>query len=683
MLGLAACGSSTGAGRDAGAESGTNWISSLRPEVVEGACVVDDGGVVDFLRSIGCGSDFAALASEPIDSTLPGARSTKVVLDTARDNAVYFQNSVIYQIHYAFASTHLSGNSLPIVSSLSEFNTTEYFSPDRRFILGAVTYYEGPKVWALELSPYDTASAEMIQTLYEAVRAKTFFGNALAFHPTSQAILAVAAKLPATVSVVTTDELYAGIEYQPLSLGSAIGQLHFVTAAELDTTDLSYQDLVVLDQAPNDISVVQGMMTETFQTPLSHLNVLARNRKTPNMGLKNAMTNQTLRAFEGKLVELTVTAESWSVREATQAEAEAFWAAHRPDPVTLPALDLSVTELRDIEDVTPDPTDGGSLRDAIKNAVLAFGGKAAQYSIIARTPNVPVKKAFAVPVFYYNQFMRQNRFYERIDGLLTDPTFATDATARKTALATLRADMLYAPMDEAFQARLKAKLAEVLPGEAKVRFRTSTNSEDLDGFPCAGCYESHTGHTDDWNDVLLAIKQAFGSAWLFRTFEERSYYGVAHASVGMALLVHSNFPNEEANGVAITANPFDAQGLDPAFYVNVQYGGDNEVVHPASGITSDQMLYYYTQPNQPLVYIAHSNVIASTAMVLTTKQLYQLGTALAAIHQRFSYAYGPASGASGWYAMDVEFKFDNQADQAKPATLYVKQARPYPKVTSQ
>lgn len=654
-----------------------------RPEVVEGVCEVGpDAGTVDFLMHVGCTADFLALASEPIDSTLPGARSVKVVLDQDQGDLLYFQNSVVYQVHYQFASTHLSGGGLRIVPPLSEFNTTEYFTPDRRFILGAVTYYEGPGRWVLELSPYDTASAAMIETLYEAVAAQTFFGPALGFHPTSEAVAAVAASLPASVAVVTTDELYAGIEYQPLSLGAAIGRLHFVTAQALESETLSYQDLVVLDQAPNDISVVQGMVTEAFQTPLSHLNVLARNRKTPNMGLKSAMSNQTLRALEGKLVELTVTADAWSIREATQTEAERFWAAHRPAPVTLPPMDLTVTELLDIEDVTPEPAAGTSLRDSIKDAVLAFGGKAAQYSVLARTPGVPVRKAFGVPLFYYDQFMRQNGFYERVDALLADASFNTDAAVRERALYQLRADMLLAPVDETFQARLKAKLDQAMPGAPKVRFRTSTNSEDLDGFPCAGCYESHTGHTDDWNDVLAAIKQSFASTWLFRTFEERSYYGVDHQSVGMALLVHRNFPDEEANGVAITANPFDAQGLDPAFYVNVQYGGDNEVVHPASGITSDQLLYYFSQPNQPVTYITHSNVVSANTTVLTRAQLYQLGTALAAIHERFSPAYGPASGSTGWYAMDVEFKFDNDDDPTQAPALYVKQARPYPKVTA-
>ena len=32
------------------------------------------------------------------------------------------------------------------------FNTSEYFAPDRRFLLGAVTYYTGPGVWALEIA---------------------------------------------------------------------------------------------------------------------------------------------------------------------------------------------------------------------------------------------------------------------------------------------------------------------------------------------------------------------------------------------------------------------------------------------------------------------------------------------------------------------------------------------------
>jgi phosphoenolpyruvate synthase/pyruvate phosphate dikinase len=340
--------------------------------------------------------------------------------------------------------------------------------------------------------------------------------------------------------------------------------------------------------------------------------------------------------------------------------------------VVLPALDLSVTGIVDIEQVV---VEGGDLREALKKAVLAYGGKAAHYSILARTENVPVPKAFAIPVYYYDQFMRENGFYTRLEGLLNDANFKSDPSVRDTSLASLREDMMKAPLNAAFEKALKEKLERDYPNTS-MRFRTSTNSEDLEGFPCAGCYESHTGDANDWQDVLDAVRETWSTIWLFRTFEERAYYGVEHRSVGMALLVHHNFPNEEANGVALTANPFDEEGLEPSFYVNVQWGGEAEVVHPPQGISSDEFLYFFDLPNRPITYLSHSNLVNDGETVLTSRQAFSLGTALKAIHERFAPAYGPAGGNTGFYAMDIEFKFDGEAGQTP--TLWVKQARPYP-----
>jgi hypothetical protein len=174
-----------------------------------------------------------------------------------------------------------------------------------------------------------------------------------------------------------------------------------------------------------------------------------------------------------------------------------------------------------------------------------------------------------------------------------------------------------------------------------------------------------------------AIKQTYASVWTFRAFELRTYYGVAHDSVGMAILAHENFPAEAANGVVVTANPFDASGLDPAYYINVQLGGDVEVVSPPPGVSSDQFLYYFTQPNQPISFIAHSSLTSPGVHVLTTAQTYELGQALQLLHDRFSAAYGPGAGNHGWYAMDVEFKFDNEDDPQNPPHCYIKQARPF------
>ena len=52
--------------------------------------------------------------------------------------------------------------------------------------------------------------------------------------------------------------------------------------------------------------------------------------------------------------------------------------------------------------------------------------------------------------------------------------------------------------------------------------------------------------------------------------------------------------------------------------------------------------------------------------MLTRAQIHELGMALDAIHKRFSPAYGPGAGNNGWYAMEVEFKFDDEGRPTAP-----------------
>ena len=82
-------------------------------------CQSTAGTAPDYLTEVGCLADFEALASEPLDASIPGARSVKVVLDQFDDDALYFQNSNKFQIHYEFAAKHLSGPDHPLVPSLT------------------------------------------------------------------------------------------------------------------------------------------------------------------------------------------------------------------------------------------------------------------------------------------------------------------------------------------------------------------------------------------------------------------------------------------------------------------------------------------------------------------------------------------------------------------------------------
>ncbi|NCG19293.1 MAG: hypothetical protein GWP91_09805 [Rhodobacterales bacterium] len=125
--------------------------------------------------------------------------------------------------------------------------------------------------------------------------------------------------------------------------------------------------------------------------------------------------------------------------------------------------------------------------------------------------------------------------------------------------------------------------------------------------------------------------------------------------------------------MAITNNIFDTSGYEPAFYVNAQI--DNwSVVLPELGVLSDSYLHYFDQPGQPITYLVHSNLVPPGQTVLTTAQSQELGVALASIRDYFLPAYGDRA----FYAMDTEFKFDDDGIPGATPHLYMKQARPYP-----
>jgi hypothetical protein len=134
----------------------------------------------------------------------------------------------------------------------------------------------------------------------------------------------------------------------------------------------------------------------------------------------------------------------------------------------------------------------------------------------------------------------------------------------------------------------------------------------------------------------------------------------------MGVLIHRGFPDEEANGVAITRNV--VAPTSHGFYINAQVG-EISVVQPETGDLPEQLLYkFYSPPD--IVVLARSSVTGG-APVLQNSEAHRLSCILSAINSRFAQHYA-ARFPDGDFAIDVEWKLAGPDRQ-----VVVKQARPW------
>jgi phosphoenolpyruvate synthase/pyruvate phosphate dikinase len=305
------------------------------------------------------------------------------------------------------------------------------------------------------------------------------------------------------------------------------------------------------------------------------------------------------------------------------------------------------------------------LTTATAEDVVRVGAKAANFAeIMSIVPEVRMPRpAFAIPFAAFDKHMTDHGLWTELEGIVADAPTGTELEER---LFALRLRLYRAPMDPATVAAIQS-MVETTFGADEVRFRSSTNVEDLPSFSGAGLYTSVGGYA---TEVESKVKVVWASAFNYAAFVEREFYRVDHRQVMMGVLVHRSFEEEMANGVALTINEFTA--LRPGFYINSQKG-EVSVTNPTGEATPEQILWYRYYQGLPEYYeVLTRSSLTGGEPVLGDAQYSELAQLLELVHARFRILYCglPEGGYDPNCATDVEWKV------AADGLLYIKQARP-------
>jgi pyruvate, water dikinase len=599
-----------------------------------------------YMKRLVQSESFDILKSIPFTSSISEVSSVKLLYSIHGDVMNYF-NTKLYLVHYDFVF-----NELDYTKGKDHFLNNEYTqTPYRNYIPATLNYYQASQKYVLEFGPYCEVSCEQIKRIYDKILETTFIPKSKLFFLDTRNENECRNDVPS----ITSQKLYGDQNYQPLNHKFSYGYLKKYKLKDLKNAYLDWKDIVIIDGLPLDIGVVSGIITTKFQPPLSHLNVLSYNRGTPNMGLKNGWTDAGLNKFIDKLIYFSVDQDSFVIREATLAEATQYWDTRQPKEITTLQIDTVTQGLIDLETVdhTNFPTVGGKASNfgELKNIKL-------NDTLI----QLPLNH-FAIPMYYYWQHIKQNAIDLKIRNLLKVSN-QLSSSKRLEALKEIRRLIKNTSVDKTLLLLVRNEIQRS-GSFSDFRFRSSSNAEDIKDFNSAGLYDSFTGSlTNLEKPIEDAIKNVWASLWNDRAFDERSFHKIDQSLVGMAILVHRNFPDEYANGIVITQNPFNK--FNPANFINVQIG-ESSLARPEDNFIPDQILYYYFSIGRPAYeYISTSNhPEVNGSAILTMEELRKVHHYCKAIWDHY------CDIKSKCFVMDIEFKVDIDR------RIYIKQARQY------
>ena len=450
-----------------------------------------------------------------------------------------------------------------------------------------------------------------------------------------------------------------------LNPGTAIGYLRLIKTRE-PVSGLTPRHIAVFEDTPARIPPVTGIITLEPQTPLSHVNLLAKNRGTPNISTAKISLVPNLERLIGKLVRMTAGADGTvSFREVGIAEAEKFWNEQTQSDLEVAAI--AAQSLLPVEFASASKPD---------RSLPNIGSKAANYAEIQRLIGQQfVKPGFGLSFAHYLRVIAQSNAQQMIQTLLAQKgTLAPEEINQR--LADIRHSIRQETSDEAIAPSVSAVrtiIQKMQPTAQRIRLRSSTNSEDLPVFNGAGLYESKGFDIEDSDKKLKkALLQVMASLWLERAFWERELFGIDHGKVGMAILINPAFSDEYANGVVIGSQE------TPGFrtWVNAQKG-EAAVTNPLDDDISESFTFFGKSAGNIEVQ-SRSNIgsvfleeVQASVRDSLLPQLLQLQEITQQLFDHFV-AQQRVQGDRRKYGIDIEYKLMQEVEKV---VLYIKQSR--------
>lgn len=601
----------------------------------DGTTSIDDAATFD---------DLSVVQSVFWAPFLDGKQYVKfVILDRDTDGPkVYFINSVTHFIHQDFL------DAIGAVVNGDDGSGEIVYNPNDILPNGAIGSY------SFNFSFGDAKSFEDTQRTFELLVANMpFLQNNMQHFIGSggEGIYEAQYKgdyVGSRIDVVLESDVFSDIDFIPFNKAEGFG---FFRAMTLDENPGS-RDIVLYDALPNSLPRVGGMITSVVQTPLSHVNLRAIQDNVPNAYIKDPLSIDSIANLIGSYIYYRVEEDRYFIREATLDEVNAWFENLRPTEPQVPIRDLSFTKILPLDSI------GFEMS-------TAFGAKCSNVATM-RTfgfPDGTIPNGFGVPFYFYDEFMKYNNFYQRVETMIADPDFINDLETRIDMLDDFRDDIKDAPMPQWMLDELQA-MHDAFPAGTSVRCRSSTNNEDLPGFSGAGLYTSKTQHPIEGH-IKKSIKQVYASMWNFRAYEERDFYRVDQYVAAMGVLCHPNFEEEKSNGVGVSIDPI--YNTANTFYLNTQVG-EFLITNPDANSVPEEILLY-EDPAEGYLVLRESNLVNSGELVMDEIYLDQMRDYLKVVHDEFAILYDVV-GAEG-FGMDIEYKVTAQ-DQ-----LIIKQARPW------